>query len=392
MGLLDSFEKQITNPLLLGGAALVSGDGFSGMQRGMSSGFGYQQQQAKQAEAERQRQDAAQQRQRWTDYTTSPGFGRGMPQGMPDLIRAAGPQGMEIAGKAMLAAPSQQIAQQRLQLAQAAEARQAQVTQAQLQQIKNRTPEARAAVASQYGLQPGTPEYQSFVLTGTVPQQRMGNQPVIKTLKEGEQVYAIDPRTGQSVQVAGGPSRKTDVATNLQRGLSEAATIPQRYDAFDNATGEWRSSDSWMPGPLLARAWGSLSSALEMDRTSPGETRRAIEGSIETLSASIKPLIRKPGEGSWTDADQARLVSIVGPLTKANNKSQYYRALQEVRRRISANFGMDIAKIQNIPRQYQESGQADGQAAARVQSIDEARRLPSGTVFIDPAGVMRRVP
>ncbi len=44
--------------------------------------------------------------------------------------------------------------------------RQGQLSDAQLAQMKNQTPEARARVAAQYGLQPGTPEYNAFVLSG----------------------------------------------------------------------------------------------------------------------------------------------------------------------------------------------------------------------------------
>ena len=42
-----------------------------------------------------------------------------------------------------------------------------QVARAQLGQLKMQTPEYRAGVAGNYGLQPGTPEYNSFVLNGT---------------------------------------------------------------------------------------------------------------------------------------------------------------------------------------------------------------------------------
>lgn len=46
-------------------------------------------------------------------------------------------------------------------------ATQDQVARAQLQQSRMQTPEYRAGVAGQYGLKPGTPEYNTFVLNGT---------------------------------------------------------------------------------------------------------------------------------------------------------------------------------------------------------------------------------
>jgi hypothetical protein len=70
--------------------------------------------------------------------------------------------------------------------------------------------------------------------------------------------------------------------------------------------------------------------------------RNNIVGATEALAAAIKPLIRGPGEGVWTDADQARLVSIVGDLSQSSNKGEYQRRLNAVRDRIQANFGLDI--------------------------------------------------
>lgn len=67
---------------------------------------------------------------------------------------------------------SWQMKQQEAARAAAADQRATKVTDAQLAQYKNATPEARAGAAQQYGLQPGTPEFQSFVLQGTLPAQR----------------------------------------------------------------------------------------------------------------------------------------------------------------------------------------------------------------------------
>lgn len=153
-------------------------------------------------------------------------------------------------------------------------------------------------------------------------------------------------------------------AGNIAQGLSNLASIPKNYDAFDYATGEWRGDDKALLGPI-GRAWGSVTSGIAGTQTSPGEVRRQIAGSTEALAASLKPLIRKPGEGTWTDADQARLVALVGDLAKANTRQQYYRALEGVRQRVRDNFGLNLPPIQGMPQGFyeQQTGKPQGRAA-----------------------------
>jgi hypothetical protein len=85
MGFFDGLESQTTNPLFLGGAALLSGEGMSGAMRGMQMGSQFAQQRKQQLEDE-------QKKQLWQQYTQSPGFGAGLPAGAIELMRVAGPQ------------------------------------------------------------------------------------------------------------------------------------------------------------------------------------------------------------------------------------------------------------------------------------------------------------
>ena len=70
--------------------------------------------------------------------------------------------------------------------------------------------------------------------------------------------------------------------------------------------------------------------------------RSNIRGTTEALAAAIKPLIRGPGEGVWTDADQARLVAVVGHLSQASTKEEFMRRLNSVRDRIQSNFNIEV--------------------------------------------------
>lgn len=157
----------------------------------------------------------------------------------------------------------------------------------------------------------------------------------------GGQLYRINKRTGQAEPVPGigGPQGR---GQNIIGGLNELASLPSRYPrSFEGATGPLIGDpDSTIGGigrRLQAMGAGTGPMALEV--------RRTIEGSIEALAQTIKPLIRAPGEGTWSDADQARLSALLGNLTQANDVTSFNRELQNVRQRIMANFGIQLPPI-----------------------------------------------
>jgi hypothetical protein len=173
--------------------------------------------------------------------------------------------------------------------------------------------------AIQYGIDPNSPEGRTYILTGkmSMPKAAQG---------KGDDDLAMN--------VSGG----------LDRLASIAATGPDaRYtdSEFENSLGAIQGDDDggWLTG--LSRAWGALS----FDKTSPTEIRTAVRGDTEALAAAIKPLIRKPGEGPWTDSDQKRLVAVVGDLSLSNDKQQFMRQLEAVRERIRSNFGINLPPI-----------------------------------------------
>jgi hypothetical protein len=157
-----------------------------------------------------------------------------------------------------------------------------------------------------------------------------------------------------------------NVVRNLGAGLDRLASIPSdmgKY-SFEAATGPLQGADGYVLAPL-ARAWGSVINMAGSHSTT--EVRNRIGGDSLALAAAIKPLVRKPGEGTWTDKDQELLNSIVGNLAQANNQTEYFRGLEAVRSRIKANFGIDLPPI-NIPNgQPQQQGQAPQLAPGTVE-------------------------
>lgn len=222
------------------------------------------------------------------------------------------------------------FAMQRLQALEAARARiddpdnalDRRYKEAQIKRIEtdNKSPQAimqqRMTEAKMLGMDEQSPAYKRYVLTGQIAPD------------------ALAPN-----QAAG------DTGKNIASGIDNLARLPDDFSdfTFENATGPMQGDDKAGILGTAARAWGSLRNAFGSKSTT--EVRSRIAGDTEALAAAIKPLIRKPGEGAWTDADQARLVSVVGNLALSRDKDEYNRALEGVRQRVKMNFGIDLPRI-----------------------------------------------
>ena len=141
---------------------------------------------------------------------------------------------------------------------------------------------------------------------------------------------------------------RTNAAPKIGDGLNNLSKMTTQYDdaSFENSVGPFQGATPdglFSAAPInAARLWGEVRNWWDGGKTAPSEVRSNIHGSTEALAAAIKPLIRAPGEGVWTDQDQARLVSVVGDLAQARDKPEFERRLEAVRERIKANFNLDI--------------------------------------------------
>jgi len=238
---------------------------------------------------------------------------------------------------------------------------------------------ARTGQAAELGLQPGTPEHTMFMAHGKIPDKYFDQH--------------NKPRTNE------------EVAVQAAGGLRNLLDMVDKYDdaSFESALGPLQGAEtsSLLKAPLVgtARILGEVGNMVRGGKSAPSEVRSDIKGATEALAAAIKPLIRGPGEGAWTDADQARLVSVVGDLAEARNKAEFRRRLNAVRDRLNNTFGMSIDFDALAPRtsgggKGGRSGARTGGGSApiRVQTPDEARRLPRGTRILLPDGTEGIVP
>lgn len=176
--------------------------------------------------------------------------------------------------------------------------------------------------AAELGFAPGSPEYAMIMVNGKLPAD----------------YYEKEAQKRLRMQSA----------PKISEGLSNLARVADKYDdaSFTNSVGPLQGStpDGLIGSGIVntARLGGEIWNKVQGGARSPTEVRADIAGSTEALAAAIKPLIRSPGEGAWTDADQARLVAVVGDLATASTKEEFRRRLNAVRDRIKSNFDLDI--------------------------------------------------
>lgn len=194
----------------------------------------------------------------------------------------------------------------------------------------------REDLLKQYKIDPASPEGQMFLFNGKLPSKLYDNEAQL--------------------------NKKVSSAPKIAAGLETLRSMTDSINdtSFENSLGPIQGStpDSLVGKGVVntSRLYGELGNWWSGGNKTPNEVRNNITGATEALAAAIKPLIRGPGEGVWTDADQARLVSIVGDLAQSSTKDEFKRRLNAVRDRINSNFGLDVQFEAMKPKEGDSSG------------------------------------
>lgn len=149
-------------------------------------------------------------------------------------------------------------------------------------------------------------------------------------------------------KVLGSAPGTSNVGSNIAGALENLRKTADKYDdtSFENALGPLQGSqpDSYFKAPFImaSRLGGEILNKAQGGQASLSELRDQIAGTSQALAAAIKPLVRKPGEGTWTDKDQEALERIVGNLANAKSKPEFKRRLNSVRDRIRDTFNVKI--------------------------------------------------
>jgi hypothetical protein len=190
-------------------------------------------------------------------------------------------------------------------------------------QNKGNVDQSRTTQLEQLGVDPASPEGMMYLANGKLP--------------------------AEAFKLAKAKEMRQQSAAKIAAGLQNLNKLTDKYDdpSFNNAVGPFQGStpDGGMltaPFANIARGFGELSNSVEGGKSSPTEVRSEIASNTEAIAGAIKPLIRGPGEGPWTDADQARLVAIVGDLATSRDKPEFRRRLVNVKDALKSNFDLDI--------------------------------------------------
>lgn len=223
---------------------------------------------------------------------------------------------------------------------------------------------------------------------GGVPKPQIKN---MKTETGADRLVRVNQDgTATPITIPGAAEEGNPLAKNIAGGLQNLNKMTETYDdaSFTNAVGPIQGADPdglIRGAPIMAtRLFGEVANLVQGGGNSPSEVRSAIKSATETLAAAVKPLIRKPGEGAWTDADQARLVSVVGDLAQSRDKAEFKRRLNNVRDNIASNF--------NIKIDFDAVGGSKDAAPQTVASKADYDKLPSGAVFVGSDGKQYRKP
>ncbi len=73
--------------------------------------------------------------------------------------------------------------------------------------------------------------------------------------------------------------------------------------------------------------------------------RDRLAADVGSVAQIMKQFVRQPGEGAWSDRDQAALERLAGSITEARSLTEVRRRLQAVKERIENAFGVDTIQF-----------------------------------------------
>lgn len=272
-GLLGDLEQRILNPLFLGGASLLGGEGMSGAMRGMQTGGAFQ-------DRKRQMDEETQRKQAFEGLLADPARLGNIPGGVMDIARVAGPEkGLGLLAGAM---PEQVTDLER------------RYKEAQINSLNRKAADDGAAYGKTGSIfqDPASGQFFSvqFGADGSrkiEPLQANGQNitPARGVAVEGNVMY--DKSTGNTVRdvsgaVAGGEQAKA-VGKAQGEGQANWPKVVNAYRNYENKATRLEATidraisriGPWTTGP------GALLSSI------PGTEAKALEGDLNTIRANV---------------------------------------------------------------------------------------------------------
>lgn len=203
-----------------------------------------------------------------------------------------------------------------------------------------------------------------------------GNQSVRMTPQEVA-AEGLDPnvvyyrgKDGIPVPVQGQPKQGQ---TEKEGAYSQSA-----LDAFDRAI-DTATRLGKHPGLSAAVGVKGLSGGLLGGWVVPGTDAADFTAELDAMKAQVfLPMVQSmKGMGALSNAEGEKLTAAIGALSTKQSEKQFKASLNRI-----------IADLRTYKARGMPKGGQGG--PVRVRSIQEARALPPGTLFIDPNGVTRK--
>lgn len=255
------------------------------------------------------------------------------------------------------------------------------------------TPEVRARITALLGnpatRQLGMAMLQQYVVPPKpmtpMEQAELANKQATLTKTQADIVKTQAETAKTASEMPKGPD---EVAKQVAGGIEQLRRFPVEFgtEAFERATGPWSAtvpaSDGLDRGSVLgtnipissfgqqiARGFGEAKAAL-FGGAAPTEVRGRVETAMKNLAAVMKPMIRKPGEGAWSDKDQENLEKQIGDLTTARDVGEYRRRLNDIEENMQKIFQVPVKSSETVIR-------SDNAPPTAEETITPAERVMS---------------
>lgn len=209
----------------------------------------------------------------------------------------------------------------------------------------------------------------------------------------------LDKKRAETAKAASEmPKPLEEVAKQFAGGIEKFAAMPGEFgtEAFERAVGPLSASASqdsdpqggfWGTGvsanslgQMVARGIGEAKAVL-FGGAAPTEVRDRIETSMKNLAAVMKPLVRKPGEGAWSDKDQDNLEKQIGGLTRARSVEEYRRRLNDLEENMQKIFQVPVKASKELPVRSASAPKTAEEEQTAFERVNSA--LPSDAQIID---------
>jgi hypothetical protein len=182
------------------------------------------------------------------------------------------------------------------------------------------------------------------------------------------------------------PKKPEEVADQVKGAVDLLAGMPDKFgkEAFERAIGPWsaeyvddgqqNNSGAAVVGAvrqvsqMLPRFMGEIKASLQ-GGAPPTQVRADIKQAQLQLASILKPLVRKPGEGTFSDADLKNLIDQVGNFQTARTAEEYQQRLDALKESLHGTF--KLPEFQTTPRARRPN---DPARAEDVQTGFEAWR------------------